>query len=142
MEKLFNSKDRDILELIYRVTHKCVIFCEEQFKKYGLTFPQSAILFLIMRSDKKELCQKDFEEVFGVKGSSISSIINNMCKKELIERKPCVNDGRKLIINLTDKGKEIINYIKNDSNNLSFDLFKNLTDYEKDEFIKILLKLD
>ncbi len=77
----------------------------------------------------------------GVKGSSISSIINNMSKKNFIIRKPCEKDGRKYIIKITDYGEELMNRIAEDSANLDLNLFKNLSSDEKEQLIKILLKI-
>ncbi len=47
MEWFNYSTEREILKLIYKTAHRCVMFCENIFKPYGITFPQSVLMFLI-----------------------------------------------------------------------------------------------
>ncbi len=133
--------ESQIVSLIYFVAHKCAIYCDNNFKKFGMTFTQSVLLFLIDKFGDRDLCQKDIENLLGVKGSSITSLVNNTSKKGLIERIPCATDGRKYYIKLTDKGKNVIKEMRSSFKENKIDLFKELTDEEKQQLIDILLKI-
>lgn len=135
------SDENQIIKLIYSLAHKCAIYGEVNFKKFGITFPQSVLLFLLAEYNDRDLCQKDIETMLGVKGSSITSLVNNTSKKGIIERKPCASDGRKYIIKITDKGYELIEKIKSGYKEIKIDLFETLTDDEKKQLLNILLKI-
>jgi DNA-binding MarR family transcriptional regulator len=141
MANIINSSERELMRLIYSAAHKCVSFCEDIFKQYDVTFPQSVLIFLVYEHIDEDLCQKDIENKLGVKGSSITSLINNVSKKNLIERKKCDGDGRKYIIKLTDDGKKLVEKISSDYKDTNLGVFKSLNNEEKEQLMNILLKI-
>lgn len=79
--------------------------------------------------------------MLGVKGSSITSLVNNISKKGLIERRHCASDGRKYIIKLTNKGNMLLEKIRLEHNDMEIELFKALNDEETKQLLNILLKI-
>lgn len=136
-----DNVDYAIISLLHKFSHKCVVQAEEQISKYNISFPQAVILHIIFDNEERQLCQKDIVDVLGVKGSSISSIINTMSRNNLLERAPCEDDARKCIIKGTIKGRDIYNKLKLNVESQQESLFSNLSDDEKDYLIKILLKI-
>lgn len=137
-----DTKEGQILKLIYSVSHKCIVLCENESKKYGISFPQLVILSMLNKNQDKDICQKDLENKLGVKGSSISSLLSNMIKKNFIVKEASACDGRKYIVKLTDKSLDLINKIEYESTKYNFNIFNELTEEEKDQLIKILLKIE
>ena len=133
--------DKELMKMIYIVAHKCVMVCEEVFKKYDLTFPQSILLHTVYVNKDKDICQKDIVDLYGVKGPSISSLINNLCKKGYIIRTSCKDDGRKYIIKLTEKGFALINKMEEDNSFGIADVFNKLSESERESLANLLLKI-
>lgn len=132
--------DVQILKLLSKINHKCLNDVDKFLKAHNLTFPQSVILHILLEEDR-DLCQKDIVDILGVKGSSITSLINNMSKSGILERTPCKDDARKYIIKVTQKGKDLCQEIANKKSELQIVSLGNLSREEKESFIKILLKL-
>lgn len=133
---------RNIIHSLYYIGHKCFTIAEERMKPYKISFPQSVVLHIIFNNKDKNICQKDIVDILGVKGSSVTSIINTMSKNNLIERIQCSNDARKIIIKGTEKGKDIYEKISSDVMNSDTHLFDNLTREEKELLLNILLKIN
>ena len=133
--------DYVIISLLHKFSHKCVVQAGEQISKYNISFPQAIILHIIFDNEERHLCQKDIVDILGVKGSSISSIINTMSKNDLLERVPCADDARKCIIKGTSKGRDICRKLKSEFESQQESYFNGLSDDEKNCLIKILLKI-
>ena len=51
---------------------------------------------------------KDLENYLNLKGSSVTSLMNGLEKNGFLERVPSEKDGRRKILSLTEKSKEIV----------------------------------
>lgn len=136
-----NDIDNQILRKIYYIGHKCLIEVEKELESYGVTFPQVIMLHIVCANKDKDICQKDIADVIGTKASSISSIINNLCKKNLLERKIFAADARKYAIKATKEGLELNAKLSEKSKNSKLNVFENVTEAEKEQLLKILLKM-
>lgn len=76
-----------------------------------LTMMQSWILMQMAKSDKP-ICQKDLEQEFCVKKSSISSTISLMESKGYIIRMIDPKDNRKKVLTMSEKAKELTTQIQ------------------------------
>lgn len=109
-----------------------------EVSKYGLTSIQSRILAFVFReSQKRDIFQKDIEEEFDIRRSSVTSVLKLMEKNGYIRRVSVFEDARLKKITLTDKGfdteKKIHDFI------IKFD--KSLRDELTSEEMEILVKL-
>ncbi|MBU3804691.1 MAG: MarR family winged helix-turn-helix transcriptional regulator [Candidatus Cellulosilyticum pullistercoris] len=69
---------------------------------------QSRIIgFLYKESFKRDIFQKDIEEAFGIRRSSVTNVVQLMDKNGYIERVSVAEDARLKKIVLTDKGLEV-----------------------------------
>lgn len=133
--------DSNIIHSIYYIGHKCLNIAEEKMKPYNVSFPQSVILHILFSSNSDNLCPKDIVDILGIRGASVTSILNTMSKKGLIVRTRCSNDARKIIIKGTDKGREIYGKIRCNFEAGNTHIFDNLTREEKETLLNILLKI-
>ena len=69
---------------------------------------QSRIIgFLYKESPKRDIFQKDIEEAFGIRRSSVTNVVQLMDKNGYIERVSVAEDARLKKIILTDKGLKV-----------------------------------
>ncbi len=75
-----------------------------------LTLPQMEIILFAQNCDGG-VFQKDIEKYFDVKRSTVSLLLNNMEKKQLITRVAVKDDARLKKITLTQKARELANSV-------------------------------
>ncbi len=81
---------------------------DNEVSKYGITGVQGKIIgFLYYQSQKRDIFQKDIENDFKIRSSSVTSVLNHMEKNGYIKRVSVCEDGRLKKIILTDKGIEV-----------------------------------
>jgi transcriptional regulator, MarR family len=137
----YEDIDHKIIRIMYQITHKCITSAEDRMRNQKITFPQSVILHIIFDNEDKDFCQNDIVNILGIKGSSISSLINNMSKNGLIVRRTCSDDARKCIIKGTEKGRQIFNEVEADLKSDKRNIFDRLESDEKKQLLNILSKI-
>ena len=73
----------------------------------NITVSQAYVIDFITDNTDRNIFQKDLELEFGLKRSSVSLMLNNMEKSDLIKRVPVPEDARLKKIVLTEKAVEI-----------------------------------
>ena len=81
----------------------------EEASKYGATM---AIAFTLLNIDKDGTPSTALGPKMGMEATSLSRTLKNMEEKGLIIRKPNPNDGRSVLIMLTDYGVKMRNVSK------------------------------
>lgn len=105
----------------------------------NLTVSQAYVIdFISMKGENKEIFQKDLEKEFDLKRSSISLMLNNMEKSDLIERVPVAEDARLKKIILTNKSKKLYEEISKAIDSIEHKLCENITP-EEIKIFKIVL---
>lgn len=108
----------------------------------NLTVSQAYVIdFISMEGKDRDIFQKDLEKEFDLKRSSISLMLNNMEKSDLIQRVPVAEDARLKKIILTDKAIMLHKKISNAIDSVENKLCKDLTTDEIKIFYKILDKI-
>lgn len=79
------------------------------YAEHGLTDSQFGVLETLLHLGP--LCQKELAEKLLVTGGNMTMVIDNLEKMELVERVKNINDRRFYSINLTKKGKNMIQKI-------------------------------
>lgn len=134
------KREDDYGVYIQRLAKNIKYLAEENLIKQGVTLEQVKILrFLSMNFGESFCNQKDIETNFGIKRSSVTSILQNMEKNDLIIRVSDENDGRVKKVKLTHKGNILSGKLKDYIRNLEKVIVKDMSLEEKDLF-KILLK--
>lgn len=141
-------REKHIAELVDRyisvsfsVTKKAEALIKEQIGNDGdLTNDQHYTLRYMHRAGS--CTSSELAEVFEVKKSAITAIINRMWEKGLIQRTRDENDRRVVYLTLTDKGKEL--YLKTEERitRLVESFITSFDQQEIEQFIKTYEKLN
>lgn len=103
-----------------------------------LTHAQCRILGYLDRNRDKDTYLNDIEKEFHLKRPTVSGIIKRLEEKEFIIVEPKYDDRRYKKVILTDKSEEILELMQENLENTENTLYKNLTQYDKDELYRIL----
>ena len=108
----------------------------------NLTVSQAYVIdFICMEGKDRDIFQKDLEKEFDLKRSSISLMLNNMEKNELIQRVLVSEDARLKKIILTEKAKKLNKKISDAIDFIENKLAEDLTLAEIKTFYKVLDKM-
>jgi MarR family transcriptional regulator for hemolysin len=115
---------------------------QRAFKRFatGLSVdvPMEAIGILLAVYYKADLIQQDIAEIVKKDKSSVLRHIDNLEKKNLLQRTIAANDRRRNIINITVQGKQFIDEINSKANELFNELSVGLSGIDIEMFNKIL----
>lgn len=115
---------------------------DHEVSKYGLTGVQAKILgFVYCASKDQEVFQKDIENNFKIRSSSVTSVLQLMEKKGYIKRISVYEDARLKKIMLTDKGNEVQEAVFNILDNIENQIQEEITDEELNFLFSIFDKL-
>ena len=112
--------------------------CFKEFQKLDLTTGQPKILSILYQ--KEGYLQKDLAERAHVEPATITSILNNMEKREFIYKKAVYVSGGKRAnaIYLTEKGREMSDKIKKIIDDMEKLSYQGFSEDEKHLFISFL----
>lgn len=109
------------------------------FKTYDLTVQQYNILRILRGQDGLPINLFVLQEHMIHKMSNTTRLVEKLRKKELLERKPCENNRRKVEISITDKALGLLAGI----DQALIDYEKKLTsNFTKEELVRLLELLD
>ena len=108
----------------------------------SLTVSQAYVIdFICDRCRDRDVFQKDLEKEFDLKRSSISLMLNNMEKKDLIKRIAVSDDARLKKIVLTDKSIKLYESISIAIDSVENKIVENITPEELEVFNNVLNKI-
>ena len=107
------------------------------FKSFGIS-PQQYNILRILNGANEPLKVQVIKERMIDRSPNATRLMDKLCAKDLIERIPCPGDRRVVHINITVKGKQLLNDI---SDNLNDDILKNITENEAIQLSELLDKL-
>ncbi len=99
------------------------------------------ILGYLFNNKNRDIFQKDLEEAFSLRRSTISKALKLMEEKELIRRESVDYDARLKKLVLTPKAHELNEIVKSEMKKLENKLSDNLTEEEIAQFSNILEKI-
>ena len=115
---------------------------DNETSKYGITGVQGRILgFISYNSEKRDIFQKDIEEELDIRRSSVTSVLQLMEKKGILERVSVSKDARLKKLVLTEKGKEIQRNVHDHILELDKSLRDELSDEEFDYLVSLIDRL-
>ena len=94
-----------LLERTFRITKLSFI---KAFNKLGVDITPDQWVLLDKLNDQGEMSQREISELSFKNAATVSRIIDKLVKKELVSRVSETDDRRKTTINLTDKGKNLV----------------------------------
>lgn len=108
--------------------------------KFGLTLGQFAVLEALYH--KGDLCVGQVQEKILSSTGTIPVIVKNLVKRDLLRQIKDENDKRKVILSLTDKGREIMDRAYPENEEVIIDFMKILNEDELESLVRILNKLN
>ncbi|MCR5266170.1 MAG: MarR family transcriptional regulator [Cyanobacteria bacterium RUI128] len=96
---------------IKNIAHLMTNMQDRCLNLYGLSNQQARILMYLSKHNirgQHNIKRKDLENYLNLKGSSVTSLMNGLEKNGFLERIPSENDGRRKLLSLTEKSKEIV----------------------------------
>ncbi|MDE6565812.1 MAG: MarR family transcriptional regulator, partial [Clostridia bacterium] len=99
------------------------------------------MILKVLYCSKQENTAGDLAKVLNVSTARIATAINSLESKGFVVRNHSVNDGRKVIIAITESGKQALQDYNNQIKRTIQGLFGKLTDEELDTFINLSKKL-
>lgn len=109
----------------------------EFFKPFGIS-PQQYNILRILKGANDPLKVQTIKDRMIDRSPNVTRLMDKLCAKFLIERIACPTDRRVVHINITPKGKALLNDIAIDFND---DLLKNLTEKEAEVLSDLLDKI-
>ena len=106
-----------------------------------LTGNNMFIIGYLAKNEGKDVFQKDLEEIFSVRRSTMSAIILRMEKKGFLTRESVARDARLKKLVLTEKGKKIHEMIESRITDTEEKLASGLSGEEKETLFLLLEKL-
>ena len=110
-------------------------------REQELTISQSGVLVLLDEKEGKTASFKELEKDYGVSQPTMVGILNRLVQKDLVEVLTDSEDKRIRKAHLTQKGADKCKEGYKHMNSAEEQLLKSLTDNEKMEFNRLLLKV-
>ena len=127
-----------IMNQLHRLTVNGDFPCQDS----GMSVSQLACIGFRAYEEGRPVYQRDLEECFKLRRSTISSILTTLEKKDLIQRVPVTHDARLKRLVLTRSGKALGDQVKDHFAALNDVMVADLDEKEKDTLSRILEKVD
>lgn len=108
---------------------------------YELTHTQYKILMLLFRNLGKPIRQADIEAHLSMTNPSVTGIIQNLEKKEFVERIQNPDDKRSKLVKLTERAVSMEEELYSLGESLEAQVIRNLTTEESQQLIALLKKV-
>ena len=133
--------DVNDIGLYFKIISKEIKGIIDSKLKNNVTSVQMSILCFLDSRGSSLVYQKDIENLFRVRRSTITEIINVMEKNDLLRRvfDPC--DKRKRVIVLTETGLGYVNEFKDVIKDVESNIYDGITDSEKEMLIFVFEKM-
>ncbi|UPK41482.1 MarR family winged helix-turn-helix transcriptional regulator [Paenibacillus pabuli] len=115
---------------------------DESIKELGLNAQQGKVIDYIYENQNNNIIQMDLAERFHLRRASITSMLQGLEQKGLIERKIPANNERQKNIYVLPKGVELIEDFQDSFQKVEEEIVQVLTDEEKQVLKKLLIKIN
>ncbi len=129
-------KDRDAAESFFKLMNFGTFFYKNYLnpEESSVSLQRMGVLFTLFY--KKDQSLKELAHLLAVSTSNLSVMIESMVQEDFIIRAQDKNDRRKIVLNLSEKGKMMFENEKGKMVDKLSIWVNNLSDEEKDQFIK------
>ena len=114
---------------------------DKEMSKYGLTHSQNIILTYLARNRHRDIFQRDIEEEFDIRRSSVSSILTHLEDKGYVSRQSVSYDARLKKLTITPEGLDTVDKIYSVAINFEREVENVLSEEEINSLFSILDKL-
>ncbi|MGJ8592324.1 MAG: MarR family winged helix-turn-helix transcriptional regulator [Aquaticitalea sp.] len=131
-----DSKIKALINILY-TANWITSFQNDFFKPFGIS-PQQFNILKILNGSKEPLKVQTIKDRMIERSPNATRLMDKLCDKQLIERIPCPDDRRVVHIEITSKGKALLQDI---SDNFNDELVKNITQQEAQQLSDLLDKM-
>ncbi len=129
-----NHLSNELRELLRILIRDLGILEKSDASCCGISLAQCHAIVEIGRADKISLI--DLADLLGLDKSTMSRTINNLVEVGLVLRELDMENRRYVIIQLTDKGKEIFQNTEESMNNYYQDILESISENKRNEVIE------
>lgn len=133
--------DKRICKDIHIVSNKIRRKMDNLTGQFDCTHSQFTVILYLMRNKDRDIFQRDIEEEFDIRRSSVSATLSNLEEKGYIIRSSVSQDARLKKITVTYKGEKFIEESMKIINGFEKELVSQITEEELDIFYRVLNKL-
>jgi MarR family transcriptional repressor of mepA len=122
------------------IVHNLMRLQDARLIPYDITNQQARIVGTIgsSRDNGTSICQKDIEIMMGLKGSSVTSLLQGIERKGFITRNSSASDGRAKELTLTPKGQLFIEEFYEVFQETENKIVQGMTEEQKEAFLQLL----
>lgn len=134
------SQDEEIGMLTNKTNRKMLRFLNLKLQKYDITPEQWNVLLSLSKQEKVN--QKQLSKKVDKDQATLVRILDILEKKELVERKSSREDRRAFFIDVTDKGRELVNKLIPFISGIFEQMLNGISIEEIDTYRKVLMKIN
>lgn len=124
-----------------RLFHKIMVMDRAEKFCYGVTIPQAFTIDILSRRDSVTMNELSLE--LGVAISTLTRIIDVLARDEIVCRKSCEGDRRKVLICLTEKGRDLAGKLQKCTLQFWAKIFESIPNNKREDIssnLRMLLK--
>lgn len=134
--KFANQKVKALINILY-TANWITSYQNTFFKPFGIS-PQQYNILRILRGSNEALKVQTIKERMIDRSPNATRLMDKLCAKKMIERIPCPEDRRVVHIEITEKGRDLLEEI---SDNFNDDILINITEEEANLLSNLLDKI-
>lgn len=112
----------------------------ELLKPYDISLQQLNVLRILKGQNTEPISTLEIKEKMIIGNADASRLVDKLCAKDLIWKKPCPHDGRKVQVFIDEKGINLIDQLDNEMSALD-EITNNLNQKEINALNQLLNKL-
>ena len=133
--------EKSLVEKYAAMNRRLKRYFDSFFADSPITSIQGLVLDYLFRNRETDVFQKDLEEYLEIKGSSVTSILDNLEKNGYVRREGVDYDGRLKKLAITEKAYAIEEDIVERVNGYMYSLFRGIPEEEREVFYSVLCKM-
>ena len=133
--------EKSLVEKYAAMNRRLKRYFDSFFADSPITSIQGLVLDYLFRNRETDVFQKDLEEYLEIKGSSVTSILDNLEKNGYVRREAGDYDGRLKKLATTEKAYAIEEDIVERVNGYMYSLFRGIPEEEREVFYSVLCKM-
>lgn len=136
-------KDKYIVYFVSRTKDNMIKFIDKSLKLNNLDdlIPTHGNILTALYESNGKLTMKEISKKIGKDKSTVTSLVNKLEVLGYIKKEKCINDKRVTYINLTQKSIDIKDKFDFISSKVKETAYKDFTQEEKEEFLRLLKKI-
>jgi len=133
-------KNKNVEFYLRSIVHAMKQLLDNKLLPYGITNQQARLLGDLDDQLKREeeIVQKDLERMMKLRGSSITSLLQGLERKGFISRSTGNEDGRTKQVDITEKGRAVIQEVESSFLELEQLLVGGMSEEEKATYLRLL----